>query len=102
VLFYFPFIFLQVFVFMNMVIAIILDGYTRMKEEREIMVESYLKQVVTINPWNQLWGGCIRLLRPLPFLMPASFAQVNLLYQHRSTCVASTKVLAFLGQKYKY
>ena len=79
-LFYFPFLFLQVFVFINMGIAIILNGYTRMQEEREIMLESFLKQVVTINPLNQLWGGCIRLSRPLPCLMPASFAHVNLLY----------------------
>lgn len=64
ILFFFPFVIMQVFVFLNMVIAIILDGYTNMKRDRQRMAESWLKDLVCSPPRPIL---CARILDLLPF-----------------------------------
>ena len=70
ILFFFPFIFMQVFVFQNMVIAIILDGYTDMKREHQRKAKSWMKDVVNLDPLMQLFNGLLFFLRPFQSFMP--------------------------------
>jgi hypothetical protein len=70
ILFFFPFIFMQVFVFQNMVIAIILDGYTDMKREHQRKAKSWMKDVVNLDPLMQLFNGLLFFLRPFQGFMP--------------------------------
>lgn len=73
ILFFFPYVIMQVFVFLNMVIAIILDGYTNMKRERQRMAESWLKDLVSSpsHPHTPALNRCA--LPSLPcFILSAS------------------------------
>jgi len=44
-LFYFPFVFVMIFVVLNITIAIIMDGYERMRDNREKMKTSHLREI---------------------------------------------------------
>jgi hypothetical protein len=53
-LFFVPFTFIMVFVVANIVIAIILDGYTLMQSKREVLVSSNIKVIVELTVTNQV------------------------------------------------
>ena len=54
VLWFFPFVFMQIFVFGNMVIAIILDGYMGMKAQHNSKADSWLKDIIDLDPATQV------------------------------------------------
>lgn len=53
-LFFVPFTFIMVFVVANIVIAIILDGYTLMQSKRETLASSNIKVIVELTVTNQV------------------------------------------------
>lgn len=68
--FYYPFIFIMVFVVFNMTIAIIMDGYALSQDERKSMKSSYLKELNQIKFFHQVFWGLIRQLRIVRCFLP--------------------------------
>mmetsp|Transcript_19243 Transcript_19243/g.47199 ORF Transcript_19243/g.47199 Transcript_19243/m.47199 type:complete len:735 (+) Transcript_19243:110-2314(+) len=68
--FYYPFVFIMVFVVFNMTIAIIMDGYALSQEERQAMRSSYLKELNETKFFHQVFWGMIRQMSPIKYIFP--------------------------------
>uniref|UniRef100_A0A7S0TK97 Polycystin cation channel PKD1/PKD2 domain-containing protein n=1 Tax=Hemiselmis andersenii TaxID=464988 RepID=A0A7S0TK97_HEMAN len=68
--FYYPFVFIMIFVVFNMTIAIIMDGYALSQEERKTARKSHLKELNEIRFYHQLGWGIVRQLKPFAACLP--------------------------------
>mmetsp|Transcript_10830 Transcript_10830/g.17005 ORF Transcript_10830/g.17005 Transcript_10830/m.17005 type:complete len:320 (-) Transcript_10830:116-1075(-) len=76
-IFYFPFVFVMIFVTLNITVAIIMDGYAAMQDSRKKMAESDLKSVVDLAFSTQVKNGILRLLSPFRSFLPVSWRQIE-------------------------
>uniref|UniRef100_A0A6U2DTK8 Uncharacterized protein n=3 Tax=Hemiselmis andersenii TaxID=464988 RepID=A0A6U2DTK8_HEMAN len=78
-IFYYTFIFIMIFVVLNITIAIIMDGYTLMQERKEKMASGYLKEVADLSAITQAKHGMLRMLAPCKGMMPAKWRVIKCL-----------------------
>mmetsp|Transcript_54129 Transcript_54129/g.110435 ORF Transcript_54129/g.110435 Transcript_54129/m.110435 type:complete len:699 (-) Transcript_54129:95-2191(-) len=79
-IFFFPFVFIMIFVVLNITIAIIMDGYNAMQSKRKDLAQGNLKDRVELSFTTQFKNGCLRLLSPFKDIMPASWRKIETEY----------------------
>jgi len=72
-IFFYPYVFIMIFVVLNMTVAIIMDGYLAMQEQRKADQLSELEDLVKIQPLTQMYRGLIRHLEPCAAFLPAAW-----------------------------
>jgi len=60
-IFFFPFVFIMLFVTLNITIAIIMDGYTAMQEHRKAAKEGFFAEMTALPFADQVFRGFLRL-----------------------------------------
>lgn len=68
--FYYPFVFIMIFVVFNMTIAIIMDGYAVSQEERKADKRSHLREINELKFYEQLFRGVLRYMGPIKCIIP--------------------------------
>ena len=69
-IFFYPLLFVMIFVVLNLVIAIIIDAHVAMTAEKDVALRSWMKDVVDLPLTTQLWDGFLHYLQPIRFLLP--------------------------------
>eukprot|EP00960_Hanusia_phi_P027817 747043-Hanusia_phi.AAC.5 len=73
-IFFYPLLFVMIFVVLNLVIAIIIDAHVAMTAEKDVALRSWMKDVVDLPLTTQLWDGFLHYLQPVRFLLPQSLS----------------------------
>mmetsp|Transcript_28016 Transcript_28016/g.65205 ORF Transcript_28016/g.65205 Transcript_28016/m.65205 type:complete len:718 (+) Transcript_28016:321-2474(+) len=76
-IFYFPFVFVMIFVVLNITIAIIMDGYERMRDNREQMKTSHLKALAEKPFFTQVREYLLDLFSFAQAVMPQEWKEIK-------------------------
>jgi len=76
-LFFFPFVFVMLFVTLNITIAIIMDGYTAMQDNRKIAKEGFFAEMTILPFHDQVFHGFLRLFSFANRYFPQKWSEIK-------------------------